>query len=128
MSCRLTKTNALLGESCVLLFGIMFIYPAIPEPPVQLRGSICFPSNWIDDCSYCCHFPVSSLLRHCCRATRYVVVITLDFSKAFRNSTLLDKMASRLHEYTRRRLQLARQLLLQPQSLYKVLRFHLRSA
>jgi len=26
--------------------------------PAELHGSICFPSNWIHDCSYCCHSPV----------------------------------------------------------------------
>ena len=26
--------------------------------PPELRRSICFSTNWIDDCSYCCHSPV----------------------------------------------------------------------
>ena len=36
-----------------------FIYPAILEPPAHLScADQCFPANWIDDCSYCCHSPV----------------------------------------------------------------------
>ena len=73
-----------------------FIYPAILEPPVHLSCADQYafrPTGSTTAAIVAILQSVTELLSY----NSYVVVITLDFSKAFdtvRHSTLLDKMAS----------------------------------